>query len=162
MSERTENNQRRGHTQRAATDINESSPPVKEETQPSEPAEGVLQSLLQIMQTQNAMLQQLGTQVQHVTMAVESLQTRVQVVKTNEKLPASVQSSMPQQDQNLYTQSPQPTSTEYARGYEDIRQQRSKGKNTKPRNKDRRYSTLDDFFAERERPCKHLSFGSRK
>ena len=120
MSERTEKNQRRGHTQRAVTDINDSPSPVKEETQPSEPAEGVLQTLLQTMQTQNAMLQQLCTQMQHVTTAVEDLQTRVQVVETNAKLPASVQSSMTQQDQNLCTQSPQQTSTEYARGNEDI------------------------------------------
>ena len=117
MSERTEKNQRRGHTQRAATDPNKSPPPVKEETQPSEPAEGVLQSLLQTMHAQNAMLQQLGTQKQHV----EDSQTHVQVVETNAKLPASVQSSMTRQDQNLCTQSSQPTRTEYARGNEDIR-----------------------------------------
>ena len=112
------------------------------------------------MQTQDAMLQQVGTQMQHVTTVVEDLQTGVQLVETNAKIPASVQSSMTQQDQNLCTQSPQPTSTEYSRGNEDIRQRRSKGNNDKSRNKDRRYSTLDDFFAERERPRRHRNFGS--
>ena len=131
MSERKEKNQRRGHTQRAATDPNKSPPPVKEETQPSEPAEGVLQSLLHTMQTQNAILQQLGTQMQHLTTAVEDLQTRVQVVETNAKMPASVQSSMTQQDQNICTPTSQPTSTEYPRGNEDIRQRRHEGNNTK-------------------------------